>query len=127
MNVKVILIIGCGGFVGAVSRYLVSGWVQTFFKHPFPYGTLAVNCIGSLLLGILAGLTQKALLSPEWRLFLSIGLMGAFTTFSTFSYETMMLLRNQSYGEAFLNVSVSVVLGLVLVYAGYLTGQTIHF
>ena len=123
MDIKVLLIVGSGGFVGAVSRYLVSGWVQEFLKNPFPYGTMAVNSIGSLILGILAGLSQKVIVSPNIRLFLGIGLLGAFTTFSTFSYETMMLLRSQSYGEALLNVGVSLVAGIIAVYAGFGVSQ----
>jgi CrcB protein len=122
---KELLVVGCGGFAGAVLRYLVSGWVQTFIKSPFPYGTLAVNGIGSFVIGGLAGLTLTGAVSPEVRLFVGIGLLGAFTTFSTFSYETMMLIKSSSYLEAFLNIGINVIIGLVLVYLGYIAGQAI--
>jgi fluoride exporter len=122
---KELLIVGCGGFVGAIMRYLAAGWAQKLTSGPFPLGTLTVNSIGSLVIGIVAGLTQKAVVSPDIRMFVSIGLLGAFTTFSTFSFETMMLLRSGSYGEAVLNVMVSLLLGLVLVYLGYIAGQAI--
>lgn len=122
---KELLIVGCGGFVGAVLRYLVSGWVQNVMNRPFPYGTLAVNGIGSFIIGILAGVALTGAVSPNVRLFVGIGLLGAFTTFSTFSYETMMLLKSSSYLEAFLNVGVNVIVGLILVYLGYVLGQAI--
>jgi fluoride exporter len=125
MVIKELLIVGCGGFFGAICRYLVSGWAQTFFKSPFPFGTLTVNSIGSLLLGFIAGLSQTAIISPQLRMFIAIGLLGAFTTFSTFSYETMMLLRSQSYVEAFLNIAISLILGIILVYIGFIVGQVV--
>ncbi|MCP4215127.1 MAG: fluoride efflux transporter CrcB [bacterium] len=114
-----------GGFVGAVSRYLVSGWVQAYFSRPFPLGTMAVNIIGSLILGLMAGLTQAHIVSQGVRLFVSIGLLGAFTTFSTFSYETLMLMRSGSIFEGFLNIAVSLILGLLMVFIGYSAGQAI--
>ncbi len=123
MKFKELIAVGCGGFIGAVFRYLVTGWVQAFTRTSFPYGTLTANCIGSFVLGFIAGLSVKTVMAPNLRLFLTIGMLGAFTTFSTFSYETMMLLRSESFGPAFLNISVSLFLGLLLVYGGYLAGQ----
>ncbi len=123
--IKQLLVVGCGGFAGAILRYLVSGWAQGLFKSGFPYGTMTVNAIGSLVLGFLAGVSQNAIVSPTVRMFLGIGLLGAFTTFSTFSYETMMLIRTGSFFEAFLNVAVSIFIGLLLVYAGFVAGQAI--
>jgi CrcB protein len=123
--IKELFIVGCGGFVGAVSRYLVSGWAQAYFNSPFPYGTLTVNGIGSFLLGLIAGISQSTIMSPQLRMFVAIGVLGAFTTFSTFSYETMMLLRSQSYIDALLNIAISFVLGIILVYIGYIAGQAV--
>ena len=125
MKLKELIAVGCGGFLGAIFRYLVSGWAQTLSKTSFPYGTLAVNLLGSLVLGFIAGLSVKTVLAPNVRLFLSIGVLGAFTTFSTFSYETMMLLRTESFSQAFLNITVSLFFGILLVYCGYIAGQAI--
>lgn len=122
---KELMVVGCGGFVGAILRYVVAGWAQNLSNSHFPFGTLAVNSIGSLVIGVVLGLFQHAAIAPEIRLFVSIGLLGAFTTFSTFSYETMMLLRTGSLMGAFLNVMVSVSVGLAAVYAGYVIGRAI--
>lgn len=122
---KELIVVGFGGLVGTISRYLVAGWVQNGSNSHFPFGTLAVNSIGSFVIGLLAGIFQHAIISPEVRLFVFIGLLGAFTTFSTFSYETMMLLRSGVVWEAFLNMIVSFFLGLLLVVLGYTLGQAI--
>ncbi len=125
MHIKEFIAVGSGGFIGSVLRYLVSGWAYRFTNSPFPIGTLAVNTIGSFLLGLIMGLSSRAIISSNVRLFLAIGVMGGFTTFSTFSYETMMLLVHKSFGEAFLNITLSFFLGLILAYLGYILGQTI--
>ena len=122
---KELIVVGLGGCVGAISRYLVAGWVQNLSNSHFPFGTLMVNSIGSFVIGLLAGISQHAVISPQMRLFLFIGLIGAFTTFSTFSNETMMLLRSGVVWEAFLNIIVSLILGLLLVYLGYAVGQAV--
>lgn len=124
-GIKEIMVIGVGGFIGAVLRYWVSGWVQRLMASPFPYGTLAVNGFGSFCLGLLAGLAEQSIIPPEWRIFVGIGVLGAFTTFSTFSYETLMLMRTGSFTGAFLNIAISIALGLVLMYAGFWTGQMV--
>lgn len=90
-----ILLVGAGGFVGAVLRYTVSAWVQTASKSVrFPYGTLAVNLLGCLVIGLLSQLAEdRNLFTSEMRLLIFIGILGAFTTFSTFSNETIDLLH----------------------------------
>jgi CrcB protein len=122
---KELIVVGLGGFVGAISRYLVAGWVQNLSNSHFPFGTLMVNSIGSFVIGLLAGIFQHAVISPQMRLFVFIGLLGAFTTFSTFSYETLMLLRSGAAWEAFLNMIASLILGLLSVYLGYALGQAV--
>ena len=91
-----LLMVGLGGFAGAICRYLLSTWVQKSSGWiSFPIGTLVVNVLGCLIIGLLGGLViSKELFSPAARLFLLTGLLGGFTTFSTFSYETLMLLRD---------------------------------
>jgi CrcB protein len=97
-----------GGF-GCVARYMVSGWVYSLAGKTLPYGTLAVNVLGSLLLGlIMEGSLRSTLLSPELRFGLTVGFMGGFTTFSTFSYETVRLLEEGSVTAAGANVLLNV-------------------
>lgn len=101
---KTIILIGIGGLTGAILRYTVSGWAQN--AHPrFPAGTLTVNIIGSLLLGLIMYLSEySSNVSMEQRIFLTIGMMGAFTTMSTFSYETFRLFEQREYYMLALNV-----------------------
>jgi CrcB protein len=114
-------IVGSGGFVGAVCRYGLSGLVQRYAGlTTFPWGTLVVNMVGCLAIGAAVGMMDsRQLFGPEFRLFALIGLLGGFTTYSTFGYETFALLRDAEYMRAVFNVGIQVVLGLALVWAGY--------
>lgn len=114
-------LVGSGGFFGAMFRYGVSGFVQRSLPlSAFPYGTLVVNLCGCLLIGAAVGLVEsRQMFGPEFRLFALIGLLGGFTTYSTFGYETFALLRDADYLRAVLNVTVHVAFGLALVWAGY--------
>ncbi|HDR88997.1 MAG TPA: fluoride efflux transporter CrcB [Bacteroidetes bacterium] len=117
---KIILLIGAGGFIGSVSRYLVTRWIQTGLQVFFPVGTLAVNVIGSFLIGLVFGLSAgETLVTPEWRLFLTVGILGGFTTFSSFSYDSLMLLRDGQVAAFLLYAFLSILLALVAVYLGY--------
>lgn len=120
-----ILAIGCGGFLGAVLRYWVSGWVYSLGHSGFPTRTLVVNVAESFFLGLAVGLAEHFVLHPNWQPFLTIGLLGAFTTFSTFSFETMALLEVGSSTKALLNVGASVPSALVAVLAGLIAGRAL--
>ena len=113
--------VGLGGLIGSVGRYLASGAAHQIFPGLyFPIGTAVVNIIGCFLIGILTGLAEmRNLLSPEMRLFLLIGLLGGFTTFSTFGHETLALLRDGQLLHAVGNVLIQVVIGLSGVWLGY--------
>ena len=115
-----ILIVGIGGFIGSVLRYLVSGWVQQFSNSlDFPYGTLAVNLIGCFVIGFLGELAEaRGLLASETRLLVFIGLLGGFTTFSSFGNDTLNLARSGQMFNALANVAVNVMFGLLLVWLG---------
>jgi len=114
-----IFIVGLGGFIGAVLRYGISGWVQKLFSGNFPYGTLAVNIIGSFILGYFLFISEgRFALNPLWRSFIAIGIIGALTTFSTFSYETIALLQESLYWQAGLNTLLNLILTLIAVWAG---------
>ncbi len=115
---KLILLIGAGSFLGGISRYLLSLAVQTK-TAVFPTGTLAVNIIGCLCIGIVFGLFDRGQISHEWRMFLATGFLGGFTTFSAFSNETFILFRDGQVGCALLYVGLSVVLGLSATYFAY--------
>ncbi|MFH2046930.1 MAG: fluoride efflux transporter CrcB [Pseudomonadota bacterium] len=118
-----ILIVGIGGFTGAILRYLISGYIQNLTqKAAFPFGTLAVNITGCFLIGIFSQLVEsQAGLSSELRTFLIIGLLGAYTTYSTFSNETMNLLQSQQFFHALINVGTHLFLGLLAVLIGRFT------
>ena len=121
-----ILLVGVGGFFGAVMRYVVTNWVQDFFHVlSLPYGTLTVNLLGCLIIGFLGGLSEsRNLLNQEARALLFIGVLGGFTTFSTFGYETVQLLRDGQSLAAFSNIGLQVCMGLVAVWIGYSISQT---
>lgn len=112
--------VGLGGFVGSVLRYLVSGWAQqSTHSATFPWGTLAVNAIGCFLVGALSYLADaRGLLHAEARLFLIVGVLGGFTTFSAFSNETLNLLRDGENAAAMLNVGANVVFCLAAAWLG---------
>ena len=114
------LIIGLGGFFGAISRYYVAGWVQDLSQSVhFPYGTLAVNVIGSFLLGFLVRYAfVHNSFSPEVRMLIFIGFLGAFTTFSTFSNETFNLFADGATVAALSNIAANLLLGLAAVWIG---------
>lgn len=121
MPLRHILFVGLGGFLGAILRYLVSGWAQSLSKSiDFPYGTLAVNVIGCLAIGLLSQLAAtRGLFGPDTRALLFIGLLGAFTTFSTFSSETLNLITDGNLLAALANVGLQVSLCLAAVWAGH--------
>ncbi|MFA5451825.1 MAG: fluoride efflux transporter CrcB, partial [Dehalococcoidales bacterium] len=109
-----ILLVGAGGFLGAIARYLVSGWAQGVNgDSSFPWGTLAVNLIGCILIGILMGVTEnRQWFAPETRSFALVGLLGGFTTFSTFGYETFSLLKDGEVLAGTTNILLQLSLGI---------------
>ena len=114
-----LIYIGIFGGLGCVARYLASGWTYQLFGRSLPYGTLLVNVVGSFLLGLLMtfGL-RSTLFSPELRIGLTVGFMGGFTTFSTFSYETLRLLEDGSFWQAGANIFLNIVICLAFAAAG---------
>jgi CrcB protein len=110
--------VALGGALGALARYGISGWVYDRMGENFPWGTLVVNVVGCLALGLVIRWLQVSAVAPELRPFLTIGVLGAFTTFSTFSYETVALLQEGQWLRAGLYMGGSVVLGLIAMVAG---------
>lgn len=121
-----ILLIGIGGFCGAIARYALDTWVTDAAHTSFPWGTLVINATGSFALGLLFALTaERGLLTEELRLPLGVGFLGAYTTFSTFALESLRLAENGSWALAFTNIAGSVVLGLAAVLLGIAAGRAI--
>lgn len=122
---RILLFIGLGSFLGGVGRYLLTILIQNRLLTSIPYGTLAVNIIGCFFIGIVYGIAERVNLKAEWQLFLATGILGGFTTFSSFSYETISLLREQQYWYAFFNIGVSIILGLAATLIGILMTKLI--
>jgi fluoride exporter len=122
-----ILLIGAGGFVGSILRYALSGLVQDAARDSFfPYGTLAVNVLGCLAIGVLGELAEaRGAFGVETRALLVVGLLGGFTTFSAFGNETMQLLRGAERVLAAANVLANVILGLAAVHVGRVAAQLV--
>ena len=104
--------VGIGGFIGAILRFSISGWIQKTVVSTFPFGTLSVNILGSFLIGFLFLYFQHINLSPTQKALFITGLLGALTTFSTFSLDTILLLQNEFYAKAFSNVLLNVIFSL---------------
>jgi len=118
-------IIGLGGAIGTILRYIMGGLDYRFSNGVFPVSTLVVNVTGSLVIGFLWGIVDRFEISPDIRLFIFIGILGGYTTFSTFSLETFNLMRDGEYRIAFVNAALSVALSIGAVFAGYIASKTL--
>ena len=116
-----ILMVGIGGFAGAICRYLVYEATLILYKGAWlPLGTLTVNILGCFIIGLLGGMSEtREIFTPEIRAFLFVGFLGGFTTFSTFGYEIFFLVRNGQTGAALANLGLQIILGLTAVWAGF--------
>jgi CrcB protein len=120
------VIIGVGGFLGANARYLVASWAAQRFGTTFPYGTFIINVTGSFLLGMFLALLQdRVAIHPHYRLFFAVGFLGAYTTFSTFSYESLRLLQEGNMLLALINLFGSLAVGLFGVVLGFGLGRLV--
>jgi len=117
---KTLLFIGFGGGVGSIARYLISMYVQKTFPAVFPFGTFAINLLGCLLIGLFFGLSERfQWMTEEWRIFLTVGFCGGFTTFSAFAYENLKLLQSGDYLNFLLYSIGSIIIGIMMVMAGF--------
>jgi CrcB protein len=126
MNLMHVFLVGAGGFIGSVARYLTVISVDRRLSTQFPYGTLTVNLVGSFILGFLMAIFIKKTGLHEWRLFLSTGFCGGFTTFSAFTAENMNLLEQKIPGTALIYIASSVIGGLLAVWTGFVLARSIY-
>jgi len=125
MNIGLLLSIGVGGFIGAILRFSIAGWVGKATTTAFPWGTLSVNILGSFVIGFLFLYFQQSNLSPAQKALFITGLLGALTTFSTFSLDTVLLMEKELYLKAFSNVVLNVVFSLSATLLGMWTFRKI--
>ncbi len=120
-SLRTVIIVGAGGFVGTVGRYLATGWAQQASPFStFPVGTMTVNLLGCFLIGLIgAGIEQRQLFGHDARLFLLIGVLGGFTTFSSFAFETLSMAREAAFLRAVINIAAQVILGLASAWLGF--------
>lgn len=116
--IKNILLVGFGGFLGSILRYVTYLAIDKRFESTFPLSTFAVNVIGSLLLGLIVGWSLKGTISDPMRLLLAVGLCGSFTTFSTFAMENLNLLTNKELLTSFVYIAASIVVGVGAAFVG---------
>jgi len=120
------LVIGVGAFLGANCRYVIGGWATDRFGSTFPYGTFIINVSGSFVIGLFLTLIgERFVAPPSLRLFFAIGFLGAYTTFSTFAWESFALIQSRAYLLAFANLFGSVAVGLVAVFLGIIVGRLV--
>lgn len=125
-TLNTLLLVAVGGAAGSVFRFMMSATVQRLTASDFPYGTLSVNLLGSFLIGFFyVVLIGRSSLEQEWRAFILIGLLGGFTTFSSFSMETLLLLQQMQWFKALANMLVSVSVCLLATWSGTLVGRVL--
>jgi CrcB protein len=118
--------VGIGGFFGAIARYLIGEWVVGKGDSGFPYGTFVVNVSGCFVLALFVTLiTERFIIHPHWRLLVAVGFLGAYTTFSTFEYETNKLIEAGSFWLALLNMFMSLASGMIAIRIGVALGRKI--
>lgn len=123
---RLILIIGTGSFIGGVSRFLSARYLQTLSKSAFPFGTFMVNITGCFLIGLFYGLSERGnLLNDEWRIFLTVGFCGGFTTFSAFASDKVTLIHDSNFYHFSLYTGLSLFLGFTATYPGNLVTKLI--
>lgn len=122
---RTVLLVGAGGFIGSVMRYLLQVFVEKGMSSTFPLGTLIANIAGSFLIGIVFALAEKQIMNAEWRLFMSVGICGGFTTFSAFAFNNFNMIKEHTWNQLLLNVGGNLILGVFAVYLGIILVKSV--
>jgi len=122
---RTILLVGTGGFIGSVMRYLLQVFVEKGMSSTFPLGTFIANIAGSFIIGIVFALAEKQIMSAEWRLFMSVGICGGFTTFSAFAFNNFNMIKEHTWNQLMLNVGGNLILGVFAVYLGIILVKSV--
>ncbi len=122
-----LIVVALGGAFGAIARYWLGGWISSKLPMQFPLGTFVINVTGSFMIGFFLSLiSQRIILHPNWRLLIAVGFVGAYTTFSTFEYETLKLIEEGNILSAALNLGLSVILGFIAVWLGVVAARKLY-
>jgi len=122
---RTILLVGTGGFIGSVMRYLLQVFVENRMLSTFPLGTMIANIAGSFIIGIVFALAEKQIMSADWRLFMSVGICGGFTTFSAFAFNNFNMIKEHTWNQLLLNVGGNLILGVFAVYLGIILVKSV--
>ena len=115
---RTIIIVGTGGFIGSVMRYLLQVFIENKLLSTFPLATIIANIIGSFIIGVVFALAEKSLMNSDWRIFMSVGICGGFTTFSAFAFNNFNMIKEHTWNQLFLNIGGTMILGILAVYLG---------
>ncbi len=115
---RTILIVGTGGFIGSVMRYLLQVFIENKLLSTFPLATLIANITGSFIIGVVFALAEKSLMNSDWRIFMSVGICGGFTTFSAFAFNNFNMIKEHTWNQLLLNIGGTMILGILAVYLG---------
>lgn len=115
---RTILIVGTGGFIGSVMRYLLQVFIENKLLSTFPLATLIANITGSFIIGVVFALAEKSMMNSDWRIFMSVGICGGFTTFSAFAFNNFNMIKEHTWNQLFLNIGGTMILGILAVYLG---------
>lgn len=115
---RTIIIVGTGGFIGSVMRYLLQVFIENKLLSTFPLATMIANITGSFIIGVIFALAEKSLMNSDWRIFMSVGICGGFTTFSAFAFNNFNMIKEHTWNQLFLNIGGTMILGILAVYLG---------
>lgn len=115
---RTIIIVGTGGFIGSVMRYLLQVFIENKLLSTFPLATMIANITGSFIIGVVFALAEKSLMNSDWRIFMSVGICGGFTTFSAFAFNNFNMIKEHTWNQLFLNIGGTMILGILAVYLG---------
>ena len=115
---RTILIVGTGGFIGSVMRYLLQVFIENKLLSTFPLATMIANIAGSFIIGVVFALAEKSMMNSDWRIFMSVGICGGFTTFSAFAFNNFNMIKEHTWNQLFLNIGGTMILGILAVYFG---------